>query len=161
VAEAKVLYFARRYDQAIAQNRKALELYPDNFGFHRALGLILSLQGRNQEAINELRQAIALSSHYTNRAWAAYVYARAGQRVEAMKILRELEAQAKRERVSPAYIARIYIGLGEKDRAFEWLRTSYEERSDHLLSIGVDPVYDPLRSDPRFTELLRGIGLAP
>jgi serine/threonine-protein kinase len=161
VAEAKVLYFARRYDQAIAQNRKALELYPDNFGFHRALGLIFSLQGRNQEAINELRQALSLSAHYTNRAWAAYVYARAGQRVEALKILRVLEAQAKRERVSPAYIARIHIGLGEKDRAFEWLRTAYEERSDHLLSIGVDPVYDPLRSDPRFTELLRGIGLAP
>jgi hypothetical protein len=53
------------------------------------------------------------------------------------------------------------IGLGEKDRAFEWLRKAYEERSDHLLSIGVDPVYEPLRSDPRYIELLRGIGLAP
>ena len=160
-AEGRVFYSARRFDQAIAQYRKTLELYPDNFGLHRALGLIFSQQGRNQEAINEMRQALALSSHYTNRAWAAYVYARAGQRVEALKILRELEAQAKRERVSPAYIARIHIGLGEKDRAFEWLRTAYEERSDHLLNIGVDPVYDPLRSDPRFTELLRGIGLAP
>jgi eukaryotic-like serine/threonine-protein kinase len=160
-AEGKVFYFARRYDQAIAQNRKSLELYPDNFGLHRSRGLILSLQGRNQEAINEMRQALALSPHYTNRAWAAYVYARAGQRVEALKILRELEERAKRERVSPAYIARIHIGLGEKDQAFEWLRKAYEERSDHLLSIGVDPVYEPLRSDPRYIELLRGIGLAP
>jgi hypothetical protein len=72
-----------------------------------------------------------------------------------------LEAQAKRERVSPAYIARIHIGLGEKDRAFEWLRTAYEERSDHLLSNGVTQVYDSLRADPRFTGFLRGIGLAP
>jgi len=160
-AEGRVFYFARRYDQAVAQHRKTLELYPDNFGLHRALGLIFSQQGRNQEAINEMRQALAVSSHYTNRAWAAYVYARACQRAEALKILRELEALSKRERVSPAYIARIHIGLGEKDRAFEWLRKAYEERSDHLLSIGVDPVYDPLRSDPRFIELLRGIGLAP
>jgi serine/threonine-protein kinase len=160
-AEGRVLYYARRFDQAIAYHRKALELYPDNFGLHRALGLIFSQQGRHQEAIDELRQTLALSPHYTNRAWAAYVYARADQRVEALKILRELEEQANRERVSPAYIARIYIGLGEKDRAFEWLRKAYEERSDHLLSIGVDPVYDPLRSDPRYIELLRGVGLAP
>jgi TolB-like protein/Flp pilus assembly protein TadD len=160
-AEGRIFYSARRFDQAIAQHRKTLELYPNNFGFHRALGLIFSQQGRNQEAINEMRQALALSSHYTNRAWAAYVYARAGQRVEALKILRELEGLSKRERVSPAYIARIHIGLGEKDRAFEWLRKAYEERSDHLLNIGVDPVYDPLRSDPRFIELLRGVGLAP
>jgi len=160
-AEGRVLYFARRFDQAIAHHRKTLELYPNDFGLHRSLGLIFSHQGRHQEAIDELRQTLALSPHYTNRAWAAYVYARAGQRVEALKILRELEERAKRERVSPAYIARIHIGLGEKDRAFEWLRKTYEERSDHLLGIGVDPVYDPLRSDPRYIELLRGVGLAP
>src|SRR5262245_2882566 len=160
-AEGRVLYNARRYDQAIAHHRKALELYPNDFGLHRSLGLNFSQQGRHHDAINEMRQTLALSPDYTNRAWAAYVYARAGQRVEALKILRELEDLARRERVSPAYIARIHIGLGEKDRAFEWLRKAYEERSDHLLSIGVDPVYEPLRSDPRYMELLRGIGLAP
>jgi len=125
------------------------------------VGLNFSQQGRHHDVINELRQTPALSPHYTNRAWTAYVYARAGQLAEALKILRELEERARRERVSPAYIARIHIGLGEKDRAFEWLRKAYEERSDHLLSIGVELVYEPLRSDSRYIELLRGIGLAP
>ena len=71
-----------------------------------------------------------------------------------------MEETAQRERVSPVYFARVYIGLGEPDRAFEWLRKGYAERNDNLLGLGVDPAYDPLRSDPRFAELLRGIGLA-
>ncbi|MGH9751288.1 MAG: four helix bundle protein [Blastocatellia bacterium] len=80
-------------------------------------------------------------------------------RNEALKLLRELEALSKRERVSPVYIARIYSGLGDRDRALAWLQKSYDEHSDHVLAIGMDPAYDPLRSDPRFIEMLRGIGL--
>jgi hypothetical protein len=71
-----------------------------------------------------------------------------------------LESFSTRERVSPVYIARIYCGLGDKDQALVWLRKAYDERSDGVLNAGVDPVYDPLRADPRFSEMLRGIGLA-
>jgi eukaryotic-like serine/threonine-protein kinase len=155
-----VLYRSRQYDRALAHYRKMLELDPNNAGIHFYFGLIFSDQGRHQEAISELRQAVALSPHLTYRAWLACVYARAGQQGEALKILRELEARATREHVSPVYLARIYTSLGDKDRAFAWLRKAYAERNDHLLALGVEPVYDPLRGDPRFTELLRDIGLA-
>ncbi|HZO07049.1 MAG TPA: hypothetical protein VFB52_11740, partial [Solirubrobacterales bacterium] len=84
-----------------------------------------------------------------------------GRRGEALRIINELEGQAARRQVSPVYIAKIYAGLGDKDRAFEWLRRGYAERSDHLVSLRVDPAYDSLRSDPRFVDLLRSVGLAP
>jgi hypothetical protein len=90
----------------------------------------------------------------------AHGYARAGQRNEALKLLRELEALSTRERVSPIYFARIYSGLGARENALTWLRKTYDEHSDHALRIGLDPAYDPLRSDPRFIEMLRGIGLS-
>jgi hypothetical protein len=78
-----------------------------------------------------------------------------------LKLLRELEALSRRERVSPIYIARIYSGLGDRDRALAWLQKSYDEHSDHVLAISMDPAYDPLRSDPQFIKMLRGIGFAP
>ena len=78
-----------------------------------------------------------------------------------LALLKELEARALRERVSPVYLARIYVGLGEKEQALSWLRKSYDEHSDHVLSLRIEPTYDPLRADPRFTELLRGVGLSP
>lgn len=158
---ASVLYRTRQYDRALAQYRKILELHPNHTMARRYLGIIFSWQGRYQEAISELRQVLALDQHHTNWAWLAYVYARAGERGEALKILRDLEARATREVVSPVYLTRIYIGLGDKDQAFVLLRQAYAARSDHLLSIGAEPVFDPLRADPRFTELLRDIGLAP
>jgi len=93
--------------------------------------------------------------------WLAYIYAVGGRKSEARKILREIEKQATRQRVSPVYIARIYIGLGDKDRAPEWLRKGYDERSDHVLGLGVNPIYGSLRPDPRFVGMPRGIGRAP
>jgi hypothetical protein len=72
-----------------------------------------------------------------------------------------LKTQSTRRRVSPIYIARIYVGLGDREQALGWLRKGYDEHSDHALSLRADPIYDSLRSDPRFSEMLRGIGLAP
>jgi tetratricopeptide (TPR) repeat protein len=108
-----------------------------------------------------MARAFELNRSHSGRDWLAHGYARAGRRNEALKLLRELEALSTRERVSPAYIARIYSGLGARERALTWLRKAYDEHSDHVTNIGVDPAYDPLRSDPRFIEMLRGIGLAP
>ncbi len=113
-----------------------------------------------REAISEMRQAMALRRHDANLSYLGYIFAVAGRKSEALKILREMEKQATRRRVSPVYIARIYTGFGDNDRALEWLRKGYDERSDHMLSLGVNPIYDGLRSDPRFVEMLRGIGLA-
>ncbi len=154
------LIYARQPEQAVAHLRKSLELYPDSATLRLTLGLALSQLGRHQEAVGAARQAAGLNSAPTYRAWLAYCLARAGQRAEALSLLHDLQRRATHERVSPAYIARIYVGLGENELALQWLRKSYDEHSDHILGVGADPVYDPLRADPRFQEMLRGIGLA-
>ncbi|MEO6723825.1 MAG: protein kinase [Blastocatellia bacterium] len=155
----RVFYYSRQYDRAIARGQKRLESNPDHVALRLFLGLALSQKGLHQEAIREMRQVVALSSTHSHLAWLAYVLARGGQQGEALKTLRELEELAPRERISPIYVARIYVGLSNQEKAFAWLQKAYEERSDHLLSLKIDPIYDPLRADPRFAELARGIGL--
>jgi hypothetical protein len=83
----------------------------------------------------------------------------AGKRSEALKWLNELLEKSKREYVEPVFIAVIYTGLGEKNQAFEWLTRAYEEHSAYMLQIKIDPALDPLRSDQRFVELCKKIGL--
>lgn len=70
-----------------------------------------------------------------------------------------MEELSKRKYVPSFFITIVYIGLGEKDRAFEWLEKAYQERHPHLVNLKVQPVYDPLRSDPRFADLVRRVGL--
>jgi len=85
-----------------------------------------------------------------------HAYAASGRRDEAVKLIDEL---SRRPYPPPASIAIIYLGLGDKDRAFEWLSKAYEERSTELIWLKVEPLYDPVRPDPRFIELLKRVGL--
>jgi eukaryotic-like serine/threonine-protein kinase len=159
-----VFYYSGQYERLIEQARKTIEFNPSGAWVSWAYGYqgrAFSRLQRHQEALASLQQAVALSRHDVNLSWLGYGYVAAGRRAEAMKLLRELEAEAVRRRVSPTYIARIYLGLGDNDRALAWLRKGYDEHSDHLLNLGVEPIYDPLRADPRFVEMLRGIGLTP
>jgi hypothetical protein len=82
-----------------------------------------------------------------------------GNTLQARKLLRELMDLQKQRYVSPGAIALLYICLGEKDRAFEWLEKAYQERANSMAYLGVEPLVDPLRSDRRFQDLLRRIGL--
>jgi serine/threonine-protein kinase len=154
--EGEVYLFMRQYDRAIEIFRKVLDLGPDFVPNQRSLSLALSLQGRHQEAIELLKQLQTT----TDVELKAGIYARAGRRDESLKLLGELKARAAREYVSPVSLARVYIGLGDKEQALVWLRKAYDERSAYLVNIGVHPAYDPLRSDSRFDDLLRGVGLA-
>ncbi|HNC47058.1 MAG TPA: tetratricopeptide repeat protein, partial [Acidobacteriota bacterium] len=88
-----------------------------------------------------------------------HVYGLSGNRAEAQKILEQLKAQSTRSYFPPEEIAKVYIGLGEKDQALVWLEKAFEKRSDHLVFVKVDPVWDSLRADPRFTSLMQRIGL--
>ena len=90
-----------------------------------------------------------------------YAYAVAGKRDEALKILHEQKQLAKHSYISPYNFAIICTGLGDKDRAFEWLEKAYEERSQALVHLKSRPMFDTLRSDPRYTELLWKMNLAP
>jgi len=159
---ALISYIARQYDRAIEQCRYVIDM-DRNFGVaHFALGLAYEQKGVYQEAIAELQKGIATSGGITVMTGAlGHTYAVSGKRDKAQKVLRELKELSKRRYVSPYSIATIYIGLGEKDRAFEWLQKAYEDRSVWLihLHLKVDPRLDSLRSDPRFTVLLKKMGL--
>ncbi len=159
-AVSRVFFAARQYDRTIEQCRKTIELNPDYYVEHIHLARALIEKRIYQEAGDELRRALALNPQYTQRSWLAYYYAVSGQPIEARKVLHELDQLAAQEWVSPITLARIHVGLGENDRAFALLRKAYEEHSDHLLNL-LDPAFDPLRADPRFATLLRGVGLRP
>jgi TolB-like protein/Tfp pilus assembly protein PilF len=153
-------YYARQYDQAIEHYRKALELDPNYSWSYLWIGQAHLEKGMYQEAIAEINKAIALSEgNVRMKATLGYAYAVAGKRGEAQKVIDELQEESKRKYVSPYFIAVIYSGLGEKDKAFEWLEKAYLERHPYLTLLKVEPVFDNLRSDPRFADLLRKVGL--
>jgi tetratricopeptide (TPR) repeat protein len=87
------------------------------------------------------------------------VYAKAGDRQQALEILSGLEKQSSQDSNVAFNIAQIYLGLGEHDQALTWLEKAYDERSVWLIWLGVDPKFDPLRADARFQDILRRIGL--
>lgn len=156
------LYFAGRSDQAVEQCVKTVDLDP-NFGVaHWRLGLALVQEARFEEAITELNRASALSGGSPlMKAALGHAYAISGRRGEAIKIVTELQKLAERSYVSASEIAAIYAGLGERDRAIAWLEKAADERAFHLVYLKVRPEFAPLRSDPRFADLLRRVGLAP
>ena len=154
-----VYIFARQYDQAIEQYRKALELDPNFFMLHAFLGIAYVHKSMYKEGIAEFEKAVAISPSNLSLSFLGYGYAAAGRRVEAQKVLDKLNELSKRKYVPALHRAIIYAGLVEKDKAFEWLEKAYEER--YTIAIKVNPVFDPLRSDPRFKDLLRRMNLEP
>ncbi|MFQ5799646.1 MAG: protein kinase, partial [Bacteroidota bacterium] len=157
-----VFYTAGQYDRAIEQCRQALEIDPSFSVAHFALGLTYEQRGMYEQAIAELQKAITLSGDLTVvKAALGHVYAASGNSGEAKKVLDDLHEVSKRRYVSPYSIAVIYAGLGENDRAVEWLQKSYEERSVWLihLHLKVDPRLQMLHQDPRFLALLKKMGL--
>jgi TolB-like protein/DNA-binding winged helix-turn-helix (wHTH) protein len=178
---AKILYMAREFDRAAEQCLEIFELDP---GFGPASGVlahIYAAQGRYEEAIAEIKKLIDFAtgeyevlpgrrlgsaagtgppaafslSDPEAIAGLGYFYALAGRRGEALQLLSGLRELRKHRYVEPHALAMIYIGLGDKDGAFEWLGKSYANGSSALGYLKVWPVFDPLRSDPRFADLYR------
>jgi len=158
----EVLLRAGRNDLAIEQLRKTLEIDPNFALAHLSLGTASLRKGAFAEAIAEYQRATTLSPDITwYKGLLGHAYARAGKSAEARKLLSELKEQSKRRYVPWGDLATIYAGLGEKDRAFACLEKAYERRDARLVEAKVYPLFDPLRSDPRFADLLRRIGLPP
>jgi Flp pilus assembly protein TadD len=154
------LYRLRRYNEAIEQFRKTIELDPNFFRAHLGLGLAYEQQGQFAEATASLQQAIATSDRNPGAmAVLGHIHARAGRKREARKMLNELNELAKRRYVAAANQAIIYIGLGDNDAAFRWLQKSYNERASHMIYLSTEPIFDSLRADPRLAELIRRVGL--
>jgi tetratricopeptide (TPR) repeat protein len=157
-----VLLNARKYDQSAEQLRKTLEM-DQNFPLaHHRLGLVYEQQGKYAEAIDEFRQVVnLLPGKPLGIAALGHAYALSGKRAEAQKAIAQLEELSKQRFVSPAFIALIHTALGDKEQAFAWLEKAHTENDANLARLKVDPRFDPLRSDPRFTDLVRRVGLPP
>lgn len=161
-------YMARQYDKAIELYRKNLEKNPNNAYARILLGEAFVANGTPADGVAEMQQGMALDKTLdkTPERWdryplMAYAYATAGQRDEALKILGEQQKLANERYVSPYNFAIIYTGLGDKDRAFEWLTKCVEERIMIIYHLKSRPLFDSLRSDPRYPELLRKMNLTP
>ncbi len=148
-------YFARQYEPAIEQYRRALGVEPKSYWPHLLLGWAYGQQGKFAEAIAELQQARQLNDIPQALAALGHAYALAGQRAEAQQVLAELQTLAQRKYVSPYDVATIYAALGDKEQAFAWLEKAYADRCGWLAWwLKVDPKFDSLRADERFTALL-------
>ena len=151
----------RQYDRAIEELRKMIETEKDFSSAHSLLGGIYVQKGMYEEAVSEHKKAWELGNNLWDLAYLVRSYARAGKKNEARKALDELQERAKREHVAPNWMAVAYVGLGEKDQALAWLEKAYEERDENMTLLDVDPVFDSLRTEPRFAALLRRMGFAP
>jgi len=154
------LYMARRYDAAIEQLRNTLDLDP-NFALpHLVLGQAYEQKGSYAQAIAELQKAASISHDGPPILGAlGHTLALAGKREEAEKILSQLMEQSKKQYVSPFYVALVCAGLGENEKAMDWLEKAYEDRSNALVFLKVDPQLDTLRTNPRFQSLLHRLRL--
>jgi eukaryotic-like serine/threonine-protein kinase len=156
-----IYYHARNYQPMVNDSRKFVAANPDDWiGYYR-LGIAYEGSGRRSEAIPEYQKAVRLSEGDSDPTAAlAHAYAASGRRAEAEKILLELLRQSESSYVSPYMIATIYAGLGDKDRAFEFLEKAYQEKSPDIpYFLRADLRVDSLRSDPRFQDLVRRVGL--
>ena len=157
---AWALYSARRYDEAIEQCKKTLEMDRNFARTHLYLGESFVQKGLFNEAIAEFHTAERLSGELWARVELAHAYAASGRRGEAEKIIDQLRGQSAQSNVSPYQMAIIYAGLGEKDKAFELMEKAFEQRNHGLVELNVEPMLDSLRSDPRFADLQRRVGLS-
>ncbi len=155
-----ILLYARHYDEATHELRSMLALQPDDAEALWYLGTVLIAQERPDEAIPVLEKALSFSDHSpVVLGFLVRAYAFAGRRADALRLLAELKRRRQAGYVSPAAFVHAYMGLGEYDEAFAWFEQAYQEQSNMLQSLKVLPLYDPLREDPRFKDLVRRVGL--
>ena len=153
-----ILYLARRYDEAIDYLRKALEL-DDHFLLHFRLGLVYLQKDQDRQAIDEMKQAVTLSGRSTETLTGlAQAYAAAGMLDAMQAIIDELNEQADQRYVSPYNVSRVYAASRHAELTFIWLERAYQERNPDLIELKAEPVFDTVRSDPRFAGLLYRVG---
>jgi eukaryotic-like serine/threonine-protein kinase len=155
-------YFARDFERAVAEGRKALELDPQSGFAHRIIGLACGQLGRHEEAVAALQKALDSAPGVPLYvAHLGHAYALAGEVYGARRALAELGELARRQYVSAYYFAVVHLGLGRPEEALKWLEKAYEERAGFIVYLKVEPLFDALRADARFEDLLRRAGLQP
>ncbi len=155
-----LLYAARRYDELIEKLQRAIRLQPDVGLAHGVLALSYDAKGMYEQAIIEHHKWISIDGETTSiLCYLGHSLAMSGKRKEAMAILKKLKTT--KEYVAPAELSALYVGLGDKERALMMLEKGYEARDPGLQNLKIDHCYDSLRSDPRFLDLMRRVGLTP
>jgi len=157
-AMAFAFYFARRYEEAIEQSEKTFQLDPNFPIAHGISGLAYLQLGLHEKAIFALQKARQLFDSPAFLGLLGYAHAMAGNKTEARSLLEELQELSKKRYVESFPVAAIYIGLGEKKLAFEWLERALNERAWAMGALKVDPIFDSLQSDAQFINLLRRVG---
>ena len=156
---AESYLYARRYDQAIEQLRKTIEMDQNFYYAHFQLGMVYEMKGSFPDAIAEYLKARQSNDDPYVLGLLGHAYAMSGKKDEVLKTLDQLRDIASRRYVPLYTFAMVYAGLGDRDRAFQWLEKSYQAHEPKITRIKVEPLLDGLRSDPRFADLERRIGL--
>jgi Tfp pilus assembly protein PilF len=157
---ATCYYWERRYDEAIAQFNKTLEIdkeFPPALQF---LAETYAASGQYDKALEVFARSNSATIMFGTQGFIGYVYARSGRKAEAERVLADVQARLRSRRVASEELAFIYTGLGDKDKAFEAWRATCRKIGS-VQAIKVDPIFDSLRSDPRFPDLVRCVGLTP
>jgi len=153
-------YYARRFDQAREHLARAIEMNPTAVESYRMLGSTLALQGDGAEAERVLREALTLEGAAAySKATLGWLLARSGRREDAVALLRELDAARAQGYVSPVAFAILHIGLGNLSQALDWSERAYDERRGWLAYVNVNPMFDPLRNEPRYAALVKRMRL--
>ena len=157
---ATILMTMRQYDRSIEEYKTLLEMSPDYYTARFWLAFPYAFKGMHDEAVATIEEAMAVSGRGAPIIWTAkgMIYSIAGKKDEAKKTLDQMLEQSKKSYVAPWMIAIVYMGLGERDKAFEWIEKAFKERDHWLVYLKVSPVVDNLRSDPRFPKILKRMG---
>jgi tetratricopeptide (TPR) repeat protein len=158
-----ILYYARQYDRALEQGRRVLEIDPNYERAHFLMANIYENKGLYHEAFSEYQKKAELFTHSVNNlSLLARTSAYSGDRAKARKLLAQaLQENTKEGDLHEEVLASVYMALGDKDETLKWLEKAYEKRDWALLQLQVTPWWDPLRSDSRFQDLVRRVGLRP
>jgi len=156
----RILFHSRRYDEAIRVYRSVLAVEPDHPPANMFLGMALIASGQPGKAIPPLEKVVSGSTR-TIDAFGVLVmaYAQAGRRADALRLLGELKKRQRTSYVPTGAFVNAYLGLGDYEQTFVWLDRAVQERANLLEYVKVHPFFDPLRGDPRFTELVHRVGL--
>jgi len=155
-----ILYWARQYDRALEELKRSIELFPEHSVNYSYLSEVYAQLGQYEDAINVVLHIYSMTGGNPGLSQSlAYFYALSGNRAEAQKRLRGIIEYSKKEFVQSINIARVYVGLGDKEQAFIWLEKAFSGNESTLVQLKKDPTFDPLHSDPRFSALLKKIGL--
>jgi tetratricopeptide (TPR) repeat protein len=154
-------YLKRDYDRCLQISGKAMQTFPDFWVPHLGAGMCYFAKGQYPQAIQEYQTARTMNPEASfPMAGVGMSYAKLGDKPAARTVAHEMENMAKQSYISPLYIGLIYDALGERDREFDYYAKAYDDRSEYLLWLTLDPVFDEVRGDPRFNDLVKRVAVA-